>query len=307
MVTTLLMLALWVPLPLYLFSLALFGLPHIVWEMGFLRSRYAARWPTQWWIALWAVLLVQALARGAVWLGKYPADSSRVVDMLALFLLGLIVLFAPMRAGWLVRNAGMVLAGAIMWLLQRGELVVALLLLAVSHNFTPLAMAWDLAREHRPARRLAWSITGLLMLPLLVALSGWEGSMSPAVFASHAWTLDGQIPAGIVGASRGALLSALVLAQCLHYYCVIILLPQAEAQRTGEPVIPLQFRSAFILAAIVLLAYFLHDFSKARQFYAVAAGVHAWLEWPVLLMALLSTSSRASVRFLSGSGSRQAL
>jgi hypothetical protein len=306
-VTLLLALALWLPLPLYLVSLALFGLPHIIWELGFLRSRYAARWPTQWWIALWVVLLLQALARGAVWLGTYPAESSRIVDILALFLLGLIVLFAPMRVGWLVRIAGMALAGAIMWLLEQGDLAGALLVLAISHNFTPLAMAWDMARDHRPARRLAWTITGLLMLPLLVAASGWEGGMLPAAFASHAWTLDGQIPTSVGGSHRQAVMSAVVLAQCIHYYCVIILLPRAEARRIDAAVIPVRIYPVFFLAALLLLAYFLHDYASARQFYSVAAGVHAWLEWPVLLMALLSAGSRTSAYPLPIASNRQAL
>ena len=291
-VAILLALALYMPLPLYLVSLALFGLPHIVWELGFLRSRYAARWPARWWLALWAVLLLQALVRGAAWLGMYPAESSRIVDLLALLLLALIIVFAPMRAGWRVRAAGLVLGTTVLWLLQQGDVVVALLLLAIAHNFTPLAMAWDMARDYRSAYALAWAITALLLLPVLVAASGWQGGILPPMFASHAWALEGQLPviAGI--AQHQALLSALVLAQCLHYYCVIVLLPRAEAQRTGTAVISLPVRRVLLLALLSLLVYYMHDFSGARQLYGVAAGVHAWLEWPVLLMALLGMSGK---------------
>lgn len=66
----LLLAALWLPLPLYLTALALFGLPHVIWEMAFLRSRYAGRWSLNWWIALWLVLLIQAGMRTGLWLGS---------------------------------------------------------------------------------------------------------------------------------------------------------------------------------------------------------------------------------------------
>ncbi|MES3025972.1 MAG: hypothetical protein V4857_30695 [Pseudomonadota bacterium] len=287
LIAILLVLALWMPLPLYLVSLALFGLPHIVLELSFLRSRYAARWPTRWWIALGIVLLLQALGRAAAWHGEFSVESSRIVDVLALFLLALLILLAPMRVGWPARVTGLLGAGAVMWLLERGDLVEALLLLAIAHNFTPLALAWDMAREHRPARGMAWMITGMLMLPPLVALSAWGGGIVPAAFAGQSWSLAGQLPSNIDGARGEAVLSAIVLAQCLHYYCVIVLLPRAEARRVGKAITPAPLLFALLVAVLLHLAYYLHDFSSARQLYAVAAGFHAWLEWPVLLMALL--------------------
>jgi hypothetical protein len=283
----LLPLALFLPLPLYLFSLALFGLPHIVWEMGYLRSRYAARWPRRWWYAVGLVLLLQAGMRAGAWLGGIPAVSSVIADSLALLLLMLVVAFAPFRAGWGVRIAGLLLAAAVMWMLEQGDYLAALMLLAIAHNFTPLAMAWDMAREHPPARTLAWTITGFFMLPLLVAASGWAAAFAPLAFASYAPLLNGQLPPQWGGAYRPALLSAMVLAQCLHYYSVIHLLPRAEKQRIGMAVVAPAVRWGTVLAVVLLLAYFWTDYGMARKLYAVAAGAHAWLEWPVLLMAFL--------------------
>ncbi len=153
----LLLTALWLPLPLYLVSLALFGLPHVVWEMAFMRSRYAGRWPLGWWFALWTMLLIQAGIRGAVWLGSYPAASSLIADMLALLLLALLDALSPKGAGWRVRAAGLFLAGIVWWLLEQGDILTALLLLAMAHNLTPLALAWDVARDYSPARPLAWT------------------------------------------------------------------------------------------------------------------------------------------------------
>ncbi|HVL08640.1 MAG TPA: hypothetical protein VM512_05725 [Burkholderiaceae bacterium] len=286
--------ALFLPVPLYLVSLALFGLPHVIWEMAFLRSRYGTRWPAMWWRALWLVLLVQAALRTAVWYGTYPAALSAITDLLALLLLGAIVLLAPRGTGWRARLSGAMLAGVMFWLLERGEVLGALLILALLHNLTPLALAWDLAREHRQARRLAWTISALFVLPLLIAASGWQGSTA-LLLNSHGRLLDGQLPGTWSGAFRPALLSAVVLAQCLHYYCVIVLLPQAERARTARDVLPAPLRNVALAAAGLLAIYFVSDYQNARALYAVAAGAHAWLEWPVLLMALLGPAADPSV------------
>ena len=151
----LVVLALWLPVPLYLASLALFGLPHVVWELGFLRSRYAARWPLRRWLGLSAILLVQAAARGATWSGHFPAASSQIIDLLTLLLLALIVVLAPKGAGWRVRIVGLLLAGAMLYLLEQGEILTVLLLLAVAHNFTPLGLAWDPSTMGSVASRAA--------------------------------------------------------------------------------------------------------------------------------------------------------
>lgn len=291
---TLLAAALFLPLPLYLVSLALFGLPHVIWEMGFLRSRYAARWPVYWWVMLWAVLLVQAGVRGAVWLGAYPATSSAIIDLLTLFLLGVVVTLAPQGAGWLVRIGGGLMASLVFWLLQHEDITAALLILALAHNFTPLGLVWDMARTDRATRPLAWFVTGLCALPVLVAISGWHGATEPTVLANQASLLDGQVPAAWSGSSRQAWLCAAVLAQCLHYYCIIVLLPQAEAKRTARAVISPAVRFGTVAIVVLMLMYYGYDYAAARKLYAVAAGVHAWLEWPLLLMAFLCIGRRVN-------------
>lgn len=291
-VALLLLAALWLPLPLYMVALALFGLPHVIWEMAFIRSRYAGRWPLAWWLALWAVLLMQAGARGAVWLGSYPATASQIADMLALLLVALVVALGPRGAGWPMRAAGLILAGFVWWLLERGDILMALLMLALAHNFTPLGLAWDMAREHPPSRQLAWKISGLFLLPLLVAASGWAGAVVPPVLGAYVPLLDGQVPREWGGGYRQALLSAIVLAQCLHYYCVIYLLPHAEAQRTAKPLMGAVVRMGASAAAGLMLAYYIYDYSSARKLYAVAAGMHAWLEWPLLLIVFVGMTGR---------------
>ena len=294
------LLACWQPLPLYLVALALFGLPHVIWEAGFLRSRYAARWPLPWWLALWAVLLLQAGIRTAVWLGAFSADAAQIVDLLSLLLLGIVLACAPGGTGWAARLAGLALAGAMLWLLEQGEILTALLLLAILHNFTPLAMVWDMARKGADgradpaARQLAWHLSILFALPLLLACGLWNMPAAPAAVAAYGPLLDSQLPAAWGGLHRPALLSAIVLAQCLHYYSVIVLLPAAERRRTGRALMPPLLCAFAVAAAALMGTYYLHDYMAARKLYAVVAGMHAWIEWPVLLMALLGAGSAAS-------------
>jgi hypothetical protein len=272
------------PLPLYLVVLAVFGLPHVVWEMAFLRSRYAGCGSRRWWQALALILLIQASVRFAAWLGLAHAWFSQFVDLIALFVMALIVLFAPRGAGWRVRTGGLLLAGIALWMLEQGDYLSALLLLGVVHNFTPLAFVWDMARIDLRFKPLARYVSLLFVLPLLVAASGW---VAPVSFASAQQSLlEGQLPSALGGTYRPALLSAMVLAQCLHYYCVIYLLPRAEVQRTGNTVIAPSLKYITLAVVSAMLIYFLVNYSAARQLYSVAAGVHAWLEWPVLLMML---------------------
>ncbi len=141
-------------------------------------------------------------------------------------------------------------------------------------------------------------ISGLFVLPLLVVGSGWTGGAMLPFGAASLRLLEGQLLYGWGGDYRQALLSAIVLAQCLHYYCVIYLLPRAEVQRVGKAVMSSQMQLGALAAASLMLAYYVSDYGAARKLYAVAAGAHAWLEWPVLRMALLSMSGQTPHSFI---------
>jgi hypothetical protein len=264
--------------------------------MGFIRSRYALRWPLSWWLVLWVILLLQAISRTAFWLGHYSASSSQIIDLLTLLLLGLAVSLAPKGAGWLIRMTGLLMAGGILWLLEQGEVLTVLLLLALAHNFTPIALVWDLARKNPQFRVQAWVISGMFILPVLIACSGWTGAVYQTQLAGFATLLDGQLPNNWGGPNRQSMLSAIVLAQCLHYYCVIYLLPHAETHRVGKPVMTRTWQVTAIATTTLILGYFLVDYSAARKLYAIAAGMHAWLEWPVLLMAFLCAENMKSAK-----------
>ena len=290
----LLALAVVVPGPLYLMSLAVLGLPHVVWELAFLRSRYQGRWPGGWVAATGAVLLVQLSLRAATWLGAFSPEALQVADLLALLLLMAVVAVAP--AGWAVRSAALLVGVAVMAVLQAGCTTEALLLLALAHNFTPVGLAWNLARDDPRQRALARRATAVFLLPVAVVALGAAGLWpAPWVQLGHGWlaTAWGAGPAAAGGALAASLASAMVLAQCLHYDWVLRVLPAAEHRRTGRAPMPAAPRHAAVAASAALALYFVWDFAGARQLYAVAAGLHAWLEWPVLLLVLLAPGRRA--------------
>lgn len=66
--------------------------------------------------------------------------------------------------------------------------------------------------------------------------------------------------------------------------------------RRPRPAASLLAAALSLLAAVVLAAFFVVDYPAARGVYAVAAGMHAWLEWPVLLMAWLGGSALLAQR-----------
>lgn len=67
----------------------------------------------------------------------------------------------------------------------------------------------------------------------------------------------------------------------------LLLLPGAERRRTNRPLLSSSVRHGTVAVSALLFACYLHDYAAARQLHAVAAGIHAWIEWPVLLMAVL--------------------
>ena len=83
--------------------------------------------------------------------------------------------------------------------------------------------------------------------------------------------------------------SAVVYAQCMHYAAVLHVMPQLEGQRRDGPLSgmrPALFFGGLAVLAVLLFAGFTQDFSQARSVYGIAAALHAWVEVPLLLMAL---------------------
>ena len=281
--------ALWQPVALYLIALAVFGLPHVLWEMAWVRRVWASSLPRATWICLLLALGLQAFARIALWRGRIDAPTAAACDAatLALAILATLLLLRRVRPGrrFLLVTLGVLIPLALLVVADTPYVLSLLVLLAIAHNFTPVGLMPRGARIGRwPARTV---MIALFAAPLLLFALLWGVSVPLAEFgplrpAELGWAqkLSPRLAA--------ALLPALVWAQCLHYLSVMYLMPRAIGSAwQGLPLRPLA-----LLVCGLLLAYFIADFSAARGLYAVAAGVHAWLEWPLILLALSGFSAQ---------------
>lgn len=277
------------PLATYTVSLAALGLPHVIAEMGYVRRRFSGRWPRPAVVAVVALLAVVVALRISALLGLASAAILRPFELAAVAALAGVTLPLLWRRG----AARAVVGGAVVLAVGLGAIVDPLLtavILAGLHNLTPLGFV----AEASPDRRLLFgALLAFVAVPALIAtglpLDGlvaagahaleWSplgaGALSDhlAVYVPRSW-LDRPWAVHVF--------SALVFAQCMHYAAVMHLLPRLAG---GRP----SLRVAVGLAVVggLTLWAFTHDFGGSRRLYGVAAAVHAWVEVPVLLAALL--------------------
>jgi hypothetical protein len=121
----------------------------------------------------------------------------------------------------------------------------------------------------------------------------------------HAGALAAQlyvyVPQPFVATQRAVdLFTASVVAQGAHYAAVLVLLPlllsRLDPNARGLVLWPRAgFFVLFCLAAGTLsLGFFFAGFAAARSFYGIAASVHAWLEIPILVLALTGRAQPAN-------------
>lgn len=281
------LLAVMAPAPLYVVAVSAFSLPHVLWEMAWLRQTLAGRLPAAWWLCAGAVVLLQAAARLGSWRGWLDASAAVTLDMFTLAALALTVVLARrlLVRPWLTLGSAVLMAGGLIAAVYADAVFSTLALLSIAHNFTPLALAPAGATLSRhPLRPMLLALfalpCGLILMTLAV---GWLGApVSNAapdfgIYQPSELRWLAQFDARIA-----SLLPALVLAQCLHYYSVIRLLPQS----LGPGEWRMDFKGAAVLGSAALAAYFALDFKDARGLYAIAAGAHAWIEWPVMLLVM---------------------
>ncbi len=284
------------PLATYTLALACFGLAHVGSELRYLDLRFGTRLGRAWAARLAALLGLAAAMRLLAMLGVLPWGVALPAEIGCVVLALLPLLQARGPARW--PTALLALA------LSLGAAVapfLTLLLLAVTHNLTPLGFLAERLRGAERQRALAMAGIGLLVLPLLVASGlpfSWLvalGLVAPEVTAfPGAGDLQGNLGAYVPAWALGSdwalhAFSASVFAQCMHYVAVLGVLPRLLP--AGAPsLLPWPPAQRFVLglgaAGAALLLGFALDYGTARKVYALAALLHAWAELPVLLLAL---------------------
>ena len=109
------------------------------------------------------------------------------------------------------------------------------------------------------------------------------------------------VPAALAVTSHAIdLFTASVVAQGAHYFSVIVALPlllrRTQPAARGLIAWPsgVWFALLCVGVAAVGLVGFSKDFVETRALYGIFASVHAWLEIPVLIFALLGASQAVS-------------
>ena len=284
------------PLATFTIVLALFGPAHVVSELRYLDHRFGARLGPARVLSL-ALLLSAAMATRLLGtLGVLPPApmAATEIALAAAAVLTLVPSGGAVR--WSAAALALVLvAGATM------APLLTLLILAVTHNLTPLGFLAERLRGPERRRAMLLGSIGFIAIPLLIASGmpfavlaalGWVAPEA-AVFPS-AGTLDGNlgayVPSWAVGEGWALnAFSASVCAQCRHYVAVIGVLP-ALIPAGSAPILPWPTTRRFFAALIALggaiALGFSFDYGIARHVYAVAALLPAWLELPLLLLAL---------------------
>ncbi|MCB9522958.1 MAG: hypothetical protein H6702_06215 [Myxococcales bacterium] len=282
------------PLATYAVALAALGAPHVFAELRVVGLRYGPGATRPILAAVGLGLAALAVARaGSAWGWWGPA---RTLQLALAVGLAAVALPALWRRSVGHAAVGAALITAVAWGAALAP-VETLLLLAVTHNLTPLGFLADGA----PRRVQAWALLIFIGGPLLLASGlpyraldalGWaalEANPLPAgPLAAH---LGAFLPAGLRATPHAVhLFAAVAFAQLMHHGAVLAVLPRL-APPAGRWVWP----ALGAVGALSLLG-FARDFAGARQAYGIIAAVHAWVELPVLLLILAGSGERAPWR-----------
>lgn len=301
-------LAVTLPLATYALSLAVFGLPHVIAELRYVDARFGPRLGTRLRAALLGLLACVVLVRLAGLLRLAPGPALRTVELLLVAALAGLALPALARRGPLRLAVGLAVVG-LLAASTLGSAVTALVVLAVLHNVTPVGFLAE--RLRGPSRRAALGLAGLVFgaVPLTIALGLWHRLPVPidpdAVWLVPTGPLERHLGVFLPAAwSNGAaalpLFSAAVFLQLAHYGAVLHVLPRLDAPATWSPdgslvrwPAPATFLALMAAVSAPLVLSFSLDFGLARGVYGLAAAVHAWLEVPLLLLALAGAPAAA--------------
>lgn len=289
------------PLATYAISLGAFGLVHVLSEVRYVDERFRLRLGRGLVVGLIGLLAV--IVGWRVWLvmGGSPGPAPASLELGLVSLLAITALVAVRPAG---RGPALV-AAAVVALLCAGAYaapLTALVILAVLHNLTPVGFLAERFEGAARRRTLIACALAFVVIPITVATgvfrSAWQAAGFPVPGGSFWRVGDVEqhlgvfVPPGLIDSAIATdLFAAVVYLQVLHYAVVIHILPrlgaesEGEAAHSGWPARPVFTAFLGMVAAGSLIAFAL-SFQNARQVYGVFAAFHAWLEVPILLLAL---------------------
>ncbi len=296
------------PLVVYAATLALFGFAHVVVELRYVRSRFDARLDPRLvvaWLALLALLVaarISALLHVAL-----PFDRGA----LELSLLAALLLVTAFAAPAQRRVAALACTALVVGFGLVAPPAATLALLAFAHNLTPLGFLAERLRGGARRATLALALLAFVGVPLLLLAGGGDRLLEILSIPSSdgAFLAIGEVddhfsaflpPAWLAEEFAPRLFTAAVYLQCSHYFTVLHVLPRlaspaasASAPRSASSTVPRRVAFGGALAVVVglaLLVMFGQSFVEARRVYAIAAVVHAYVEWPLFLAVVVGAA-----------------
>jgi len=289
------------PIAAFVLMISAFGLPHVLYELRYCDERFSARAPAP---ALWIIgilLAIIALARIANGAHILSADVFLPIELS----LGATLAFT----GAYFMRANRLLGAALGLAFALGAAFVPIatfLVWAWLHNLTPMGFVAEITQGEERRRWLVALAIPFFVLPALVATGAFHALASvffaPMFFTGGEWQTMSMFGAGDrpllsflpQGSSDLNLFSAAVVAQSMHYVAVIVLLPQLLAAKQGAAarasLVPWPswrvFAGAVAVLAAIAFGIYAVSYTDARAAYGVAAAIHAWVELPILLLAL---------------------
>jgi len=290
------------PLMTYTTTLAVFGLAHVLSEMRYVHRRFGPTLHQRLALTLAALLVCVVGMRVASMTGVVSSRAALMGELGVVIMLATLVLPTLWERGGASFGAGILVCLGLVVGVSLSP-IHTVLLLAVLHNATPIGFLVEAARSGRRAAVAVSAGTLFVGVPLVIATGLPAAALGAVGLAAPEFSL---LPTGPLGAHLGAYLpsawhghswahhafSAIVFAQCMHYAVVIHVLPRLHHEHTGDSAD--RGQRAWLLgmmgAGTALLVLFWFDFSQARKIYGIAAAVHAWVEVPILLLALTALS-----------------
>jgi hypothetical protein len=283
------------PIAAFVLMISAFGLPHVLYELRYVDERFSARVAPAPLAAIGVLVALIATARIANGMHILMGEVFLWIELGLGAALALTATAVMRRHKLLGAVIGIVFAlGAIY------APIPTFLIWAWVHNLTPLGFVAEITEGEERRRWLLMLSIPFFVLPALVA-TGIFHDLANALFrvAELQWT-------SVFGAGDKPLLSflppdswdlnlfsAAVVAQSAHYVAVIVLLPQLLRAKQGAarqtivqwPSWPVFAGAVSVIAAIAFGIYAV-SYTDARAAYGVAAAIHAWIELPILLLAI---------------------
>ena len=297
------------PLAVYSLSLAIFGLPHVLSELRYVDSRFGRRLDRVMVGRILGLLSVVVAIRAATTFRILPGRVGLTAELAGVAALALLCA----RDGAPARKALATGAGLILGVGAALAPFFTVILVSILHNLTPLGFLWQIAPSDRRRSLMAGAAVAFLMMPLFIASGlprlafssffGPPGGLDPLA----AGPLENQLfvyvpPPFLTSIHSVDIFSASVAAQIAHYGAVLVFLPwllrQYDPSAKGLAPWPkgLAFALVCLFAGALSLARFGQGFSSARALYGIAAAFHAWLEVPVLILALTRGADQTTAR-----------